>query len=621
VREQRTEESESEEEDVMQDMPKHKSSEEELSAEEEEAEEVIVEPIKGRASERLAPSVGVAEHPSRSLMADRSGNASRDQRLDSVMMDSTINNSLWRSFTDRTRLLTARPGAVEVSSMNRDNAARATAILTLFHKYVQYGVLDVEIDDEEIEASMHHHALAQETAALRQLLSQHGAGDADKTLDEVLAEKKSEIKKISRDGRLQLPSTPLLLSATAGSPKTPMLPGAFPQSTAKARLKDNELHLSPEKISDKSFRYCPPSEVNLAVFTKQNWRALESVVKAEIAAAARGIVATSRNTQEKARLQAALELDQGHLANAFLDAYKVSPSSQGQAKQWSKEKVQSKVASLIRTYLVSLQREFPDLDIDADAMADATLVKEVATSRKEKERGVDDSGVAEASLRLPFQMVTESTPAPLRKPDAMRNDSLFSPSLDTTSRSDGINIYPRLPNPLPPFSTEWKRSDTSKAPVPAHSQEKRSENSGDVSMGLTGLASKSLGYLYATMGWNKRKEAEAEERPAEVATAPARLPRSTLASSSSYDHSSLSFNRSQSQIHYGTGSSRLIRSGGVSSSVDPTALALLSPHTHQLAKAKVQQFKDSRKANNWRSPRHDRLAAAETSNSSMSRLR
>jgi hypothetical protein len=628
--EQVAEESESEEEVDMQDEEAGQSSEEEVDSRSEDEAEASLDDRAGHASEIHVRIDDRSVHQSQVEVADRSGNASRFARMNSMHMDSTINNSLWRSFTERTKLLTARPGAVEVSSMNRENAARATAILTLFHKYVQYGVLDVEIDDEDIEASMHHHALEKEASTLRQLLLQHDAIEADKTLDQVLAEKQSEIKKTGIDGRLKVPSTPLLTPMAAASPKTPLLPGAFPPSSSKSRSAAKELHLSPEKIADKSFRYCQPSQVNLAVFSKQNWQALESVVRSEITASARALLAKSKLKHEEALLQAAMELKQEDLARAFLDAYKVPTSDQRKTKEWSTGKVQSKVASLIRTYLISLQEKHPDLGIDADVLTDATLSRVDLSLIKGKQ--VDESGVAETTLRLPFRLVTQSTPAPLSKATSAQHESLDSPCLDKGDRSDGFNIYPRLPKPLIPFNAEWKSSEAHKAPTKDLSQERRQdqsvEKSGDVSSGLTGLASRSLGFVYASMGWNKRPVIEVKEKAVEIMKKPrdsqpahssTHMPRSTLPSSSSFvDHSSLSYNRFQSQMSYGNGSSRLIRSG-VSSSVDPTALALLSPHTHQLAKAKVQQFKESRREKNWRSPRHDRLSDA--SSFSMSRLR
>lgn len=591
----------SEEESI--DSGREKSSEEEASTEGIEAEQLLdeaVNPHNKRSEGPVSPIEISLTRALQTITTKISSNESMLQQLDKSSVDFEGNTTLWSSFKERARFLSARDGMVEVTSLNREAAARATAILKLYHKYVQYGMLDTEFGDDEAESS---NLLDQEDLTLRRNTLQNqlrsfavnDMSETDKTLDQVLLEKEKEIKTLVKNNRL-VSASPLSAPTSFASPKTPLLPGAFPKTPAskiKAKRHALNFHLSMDEITAKCHSRCPPAEVRLEKFDEKGWRALDAIMKAEITSVANGLRAGSGMEKGEALFLAALELKKGNVVKAFLEAYRVQLSGSKDAKEWSEDRVQVRLVSLLRSFLIFLQQKYPELEIDADLFADTTMISSADSSKQE----VDMSGLAETSHQVPFQLVTQSTPAPQSRVPITGQDSPL------TGRD---RIYPRLPSPTLSTLPNLKHVEEVSR---ANNITMDKTSNGDTSEGIMSLASKSLSYVYSSLGWRKGKQVESKDKSADLSKSSSdqsmievrqiRLPRPSQ-SSSSFNTSSF-HNQSQSQVNYRSGSSRLIRSG-ISSGVDPTALVFLSPHTHALAKTKMLQLKQSREARKW-SPR------------------
>ena len=548
--------------------------------------------------------------------------------LDSLLVDTDGSTTMSNSVRERARMLSARAGMVEISSLNREAAARATAILKLNHSYVQFGMMDTELEEEAGEMSLsrsrHRGSSSLRQIALANQMARQTSPDRtelDKTLDDILLEKENEIRRLIASRR-----SPAVASAT---PKTPSLPGAFPSNTPASKL-----HLSADQVVSKAHQRLPRrTSTDHNQFSTRSWQALDALVKAEILAAANHLRLSSGTDKGEALLQAASDLNKAGIVDAFLRSYGLAHTEAegNDMGEWSSAKVQSRVVALVRSFLLRLRVKYPELQVDVELSNIGSKSRgDVPVSAA---KAVDESGVTEASLHLPFEMVLESTPAP-------RRHAPKSPILGE-QRSKTVNIYPTLPSPPRRAATQTATSpmvhdDTQRPHKPAPAAVEPASIGGDTSVGLMGLASRSLGFVYATFGLGRAKEAEVttqrqrqtsvrKERDQARNTAPARH-MSTLSGPSSSTMlqaptTTTFFDQSQSMSAYRSGSTRLIQSGA-SSTVDPTALALLSPHTHALAKTKMQELKQSREARKWRSPRAGRLPGHDSSiASSLSRSR
>lgn len=551
--------------------------------------------------------------------------------LDSLLAETDGSTTMSNSVRERARMLSARAGMVEISSLNREAAARATAILKLNHSYVQFGMMDTELEEETGEMSLsrsrHRGSSSLRQIALANRMARQTSPDRtelDKTLDEILLEKENEIRRLIASRK-----PPAVASA---SPKTPSLPGAFPSNTPASKL-----HLSADQVVSKAHQRLPRrTSTDHDRFSTRSWQALDALVKAEILAAANHLRLSSGTDKGEALLQAASDLNKAGIGDAFLRSYGIA-NTEAEANdmgEWSSAKVHSRVVALVRSFLLRLQVKYPELQVDVElSNIGAKSRGDVSVSAA---KAVDESGVTEASLHLPFEMVLESTPAP-------RRHAQKSPVLGE-QRSKTVNIYPTLPSPPRRAATQTATSpmvhdDTQRPHKPAPAAIEPASIGGDTSVGLMGLASRSLGYVYATFGLGRAKEAEVNssetqtqketnvrnERDQARNTAPTRQISTLSGPSSSTMRQAPTmttfFDQSQSMSAYRSGSTRLIQ-GGVSSTVDPTALALLSPHTHALAKTKMQELKQSREARKWRSPRAGRLPGHDSSiASSLSRSR
>ncbi|UZJ54769.1 hypothetical protein CBS101457_004089 [Exobasidium rhododendri] len=596
------------------------------------------------------------------------------------------NLTLADGMRERIRMLNSGPGIVEIASTDAISAARATAILKVFHEYVHHGVLDIEVDGEEVtmmdtslalSRSRHHgHSVSLLSKAMQSRTWEgspftRASQDQtlqDKSLDEILFEMEDHLYNASqvmlqRDNMTSPVRRPTSAASAVSiaSLQTPMLPGAFPTSTVKATPPSpfSRLHLSAKEVKAIIQRVNKQTTfISFNTFTKQHWQALDSLLKAEVTAMSRQYADV---TKPEARLKATLELRKKELMDAFLDAYGVRQAKEREAGEWTDRKVHFRIVALIQSLLRFLKVRYPELNVDAE-ITDTTVMGKIGQNAEKAEVDDDESGVAaEATLRLPFELMLESTPAPrLQMPAPLRQEE-SSPSFhkgrSSSSRStSGINIYPRLPSPVLERSVKGRvpqsesrmafTSASREADVGGKRVIKREggDSTVDKSSSLIEIASKSLSFVRATFGLQKdampasqsSSSSSSSSNSAPVPTLSKLCPpashhlkplarnnrhlslsNTSRLDSSRFDQStsaSMSVDRSQSRSAYQAGSARLLR-GGTSSSVAPTSLSCLRMEDHIEAKSKAQQLRQSREARKWKSPQSSRFITNDASGS------
>lgn len=528
-------------------------------------------------------------------------------------------------FRHRTAMLSTRPSMVEVCSLNREAAARAAAILKKHHKYIQYGTFETDLEDDTWRDTF----LVDHT---NQITPSRSHVAHEKTLEDIMLEKEEELNSDSHT--LALQTTPVFA--------TPSVPGAFPP---KSHGKLRGLHLPRQKAEEK-LTHSAGLAVDLTCFSNHDWASLDNLIQAEIISHAKDIHSNDVTDKADALLRAALVLNKEAIVGAFLELRRVNVSSVMLDKtQWSSDHMFRRTTVLTRRFLRRLQQRHPSLAIDSQDLESVIDSSRPTTPRRVLE---DDSGVIHTKEHVPFQMVVESTPVPVGGIKGHRPNP--APTQDTSSCFTAQSLYP----PLPPGTRA--RHDKKKA-----TQLDQSGAETSASFSATNLALKGLGYLSSL--WNQslpemhqkkdphhvtsrnsnESRVRSRDEMAEVAGSRSanfglsipsyspvrrsfegRLAESNaqtshlnafgLCGATNTGLASMSSLPERSTVSHSP-VKRIVT--GSTSYIHPTALSMLSPNTHQQARSKVAQFRDSRASRRWRSPKP--LRSANTSSYSFGR--
>lgn len=369
----------------------------------------------------------------------------------SASMNLSASMTMSNLLRHRSEILGTRPSMVEVCSLNREAAARAAAILKLHHKYVQYGSLETDVEDEvwsqtalldpSIMERPDRSPSDRELSRLQQSMD-------DRTIDSALLEKEGGLTRSQMLNQHSLANnveSPVAGKGTGTAATTPCLPGAFPASTRRSvAASASNLHISYDKALKKVHKSTEVDrQRNANPFTNQDWTSLDNLLRAEIVAHANAILLDEAGHTDKgdALYNAALLVDKNALLSLFLELQ----GRQGKATadaEWSREQLSRRVLVLVRRFIRKIKDKYPALHVDPVDLESIDSTSRPATPHRTL---VDDSTLADSAKRAAFRMVVESTPAPTQ---AMRKGvTIFSQQSNRDARdvSDSDSVYPPLP--------------------------------------------------------------------------------------------------------------------------------------------------------------------------------
>lgn len=541
---------------------------------------------------------------------------------------------------------------VEISSLDPRAAARATAILKMFHKYVDEGFAEGE------ETGMGVRRMVDAIRREREEMEEGEEGGEELTrilMDAELA--------LAREGTVE----------SRASPATPFLPGGFRATPAAAARGRESLTFpsltTPSRPSRRqsearqarlSTALQPPSPTTFSPRTwdTTDWTRLDKYFTSGLKKLSSPPSGSSRTDKARSYVDAMFSIDLSEVAQLFLHEMGIPPEAR--FGEWGEKKVEYRLEALVRKYLRKVEAKYPealqgrnlgDLDRSGAEESMPSVGEEWSLTNNTTQQG-SGKGRGRVSFGTPYRMGAHSTPAGglLRKATAQ--------AARVQQREE--RVYPPLPTP----ATERQEEG-----VVAKASKLISRLSG----GFSGLLSSPRGVAEEK---GKRKATEAEIEPPSTRrrveeeeegdssadsmvesmlssrgglttingslftnatsisssrTAPAAKAASLLAPTTRAPVPSATISRSFSRTAPAraatvlapsaasrlpvpcsrTGLTSSLQLAGGSSGVSHTPLSLLSPGTHRQAARKVDELRQSRVARRWVSPQRQKARATK----------
>ncbi|GAC95938.1 hypothetical protein PHSY_003516 [Pseudozyma hubeiensis SY62] len=557
---------------------------------------------------------------------------------------------------------------VEISSLDPRAAARATAILKLFHKYVDEGWISGGLEmGETTRGRLGRVVEAIERADL----------EGEEDLTRLLMDAELELARPAEEEESFLGSR--ATSVVGGEPSTPFLPGGFRATPAAKGGKRTSFGFPGLATPDGSNRsvarqarlsaaLAPPSAsaFDPRVWDTQDWVRLDKYFTLGVRKISSSLIAShpssgdSRAAKARCYVEALQGLDVVEVSNMFFTEMGVAEGAR--VDEWAVEKVECRVGVLQRKYLRKVESKYagvvgerlgeegeeslPTGDLDWSLTAADSTTTVAAGERRGR-----------VSFGTPYRMGAHSTPAVglLRKATATaaEKQGRLYPTLptstltDTTAETEAEGVMGRASKLISRISgsfggllasprvSEGKRK-ASEAQLDASSacetrrrrvddSEEEEEESSETHSALF-ASGRGASTINASMFTEATSVADTSHRPTSKSSAVRPTPihprsqPSSSSSSSTLTRPLPSTNTSSttrpmasappSRSHTFTSSRQL---AGGSSGVSHTPLSLLSPATHRVAARKVDELRQSRAQRNWTSPRRQ-LTMARTRN-------
>ncbi|KAJ9474358.1 hypothetical protein PHBOTO_004410 [Pseudozyma hubeiensis] len=551
---------------------------------------------------------------------------------------------------------------VEISSLDPRAAARATAILKLFHKYVDEGWISGGL--EMGEATRGRLGRVVEAISRADL-------EGEEDLTRLLMDAELELARPAEEEESFLGSRATSVVDTVGEPSTPFLPGGFRATPAAGKGgKRSSIGFPGLGTPDRTTRsvarqtrleaaLAPPSSAfDPRVWDTHDWVRLDKYFTLGVKKISSSLIAShsargadSRALKVRCYVEALHGVDVVEVSNMFLDEMEVEEGAR--VDEWAVEKVECRVGVLQRKYLRKVESKYggvvggavsdedgeeslPTGDLDWSlTAADSTTTTTAVGERRGR-----------VSFGTPYRIGAHSTPAVglLRKATATAAEKqgrlypalpVASTSTDTTAGVEGVmgrasKLISRISGGFggllaSPRGAEGKRkaseaqldascaSETRRRRVDDSSEEEEEDS---VHSALFQSRRAGGSTINASMFTEATSVADTSHRPTSKSTAVRPTPtqaRTQPSSSSSIltrPPSSTTRSAAPAPSRSTTFTSSRQLAGG-SSGVSHTPLSLLSPATHRVAARKVDELRQSRAQRNWTSPRRQ-LAMART---------
>jgi hypothetical protein len=509
---------------------------------------------------------------------------------------------------------------VEVTSMNREAAARAAAILKKHHRYVQYGQLEANLEDDTWAETI--------TADIQS--SEEEVDEEELEVTHVYDHRHPSTPSIASSKRV-VRAGHATQSPSSRQSKTPKPPGSFPAGEQPTIATASTLALNIDRTIEKMQVHhdtCVCTTHN--VFGDAAWTCLEVVLLAEVVARANAMRSRTVISKSESLLAASRELDMVSLIRFFLHTHDLSDDDISDAStQWSLDATIRRGHILRKRFVEDLKQRYPHLSGEQlqGSAAPSCLANEITPSLS-RQTLPDESHDDTAQHPVPFRHVVASTPGP------------------KMLQSNGItqSLFPELPRPA--SQVEFDSGDESRADASNLSRFVR--GLGKLASFLRlGESEESRGVKVHrnTIGDDEDTQQDIQMREANLQSQPvtvSRRPYTTHPGNSDSivaSHAALVDQRvayesvPARQMSFATGKrwrapfqentasttglattstsvvsptpARRIATGS-SSYVRPTAISMLSPATHAIAREKVETFRDSRQERHWRTPHRPR---------------